>query len=39
MEAMMVVRGMTPAHRHLRSRLGALVLMTVALDATASLLV
>jgi hypothetical protein len=39
MEAMMVVRGMTPAHRHLRSRLGALVLMTVALDAIASLLV
>jgi hypothetical protein len=39
MEAMMVVRGMTPAHRHLRSRLGALLMTTVALDAAASLVV
>jgi hypothetical protein len=39
MEAMMVVRGMTPAHRRLRSRLGALLMATVALDAAASLIV
>ena len=35
----MVVRGMTPAHRHLRSRLGALLVATVGLDLTASVVV
>jgi hypothetical protein len=39
MQAMMVARGMTPAHRHLRSRLGAILLATVVLDVAASLLV
>jgi hypothetical protein len=36
MEAMMVARGMTPAHRHLRSRLVALLVATAALDLVAS---
>jgi hypothetical protein len=39
MEAMMLVRGMTPAHRHLRSRLAALLVTTVVLDVAASVLV
>jgi hypothetical protein len=36
---MMVARGMTPAHRHLRSRLAGLLVATVALDLAASGLV
>jgi hypothetical protein len=39
MEAMRVVRGMTPAHRHLRSRLAALLTATVALDLAASVVI
>jgi hypothetical protein len=39
MEAMMVVRGMTPAHRHLRSRLAALLMATLALDLAASVVI
>lgn len=35
-EVVMVARGMTPAHRLLRSRLAALVVATVALDVVAS---
>jgi hypothetical protein len=38
-EAMMVARGMTPAHRHLRSRLTLLLAATVALDLAATALV
>jgi UDP-N-acetylglucosamine:LPS N-acetylglucosamine transferase len=33
------VRGATPTHEHLRARLSAVVLATVALDAVASLLI
>jgi hypothetical protein len=39
MDAMMVVRGMTPAHRHLRSRLAALLMATVALDLAATVVI
>jgi hypothetical protein len=35
-EVMMVARGMTPAHRHLRSRLAILLVVTVVLDLVAS---
>lgn len=38
-EVMMVARGMSPAHRHLRSRLTVLVVATVALDVVAAALV
>jgi hypothetical protein len=39
MDAMMVVRGMTPTHRHLRSRLATLLMATVALDLAASVVI
>jgi hypothetical protein len=39
MDAMMVVCGMTPTHRHLRSRLATLLMATVALDAAASVVI
>jgi hypothetical protein len=39
MEALMVARAMTPAHRHLRSRLAVLLVATIALDLSASVLV
>ena len=35
----MLARGMTPAHRRLRSRLGALLMATIALDLVAGALV
>jgi len=38
-EAMMLARGMTPAHRHLRSRLSVVLVVTTMLDVSASLLV
>jgi hypothetical protein len=38
-EVMMVARGMTPAHRHLRSRLAVLVCATIVIDLVASALV
>lgn len=39
MEPMMLARGGTPAHRHLRSRLTGLLLTTIALDGVASVVV
>lgn len=39
MDPMMLARGATPAHRHLRSRVAVLLATTVALDAAASVVV
>jgi hypothetical protein len=38
-EALTVVRGLTPTHSHLRSRLAALTIASIALDLVASVLV
>jgi hypothetical protein len=38
-EVLMVARGLTPTHEHLRSRLTFLLVATVALDAVASVLI
>jgi len=38
-EVMMVARGATPTHEHLRSRIAALLVATIALDVVASALV
>jgi hypothetical protein len=38
-EVHMLVRGRTPTHRHLRSRLAFLFVVTLALDAVASVLI
>jgi hypothetical protein len=35
----MVARGLTPTHRHLRSRLAFVFVMTIAVDAVASVLI
>jgi hypothetical protein len=35
----MVARGLTPTHRHLRSRLAFVFVMTIAIDAVASVLI
>jgi hypothetical protein len=35
----MVARGLTPTHRHLRSRLAFVFVMTIAIDALASVLI